>query len=109
MSESAEFIQSIGFPAAIVIVLIFALFRLARWAAPLASKVVSEHVIFLDATKQQARRTADALEKQTALLGNLQRTNKGLIHLADAADAALDDNTKAARDRLKQMREELAG
>lgn len=109
MSESAEFIQSIGFPAAIVIVLIFALFRLARWAAPLATKVVSEHVIFLDATKQQARRTADSLEKQTQLLGNLQRTNKGLIHLADAADAALDDNTKAARDRLKQMREELAG
>ena len=72
MSESAEFIQSIGFPAAIVIVLIFALFRLARWAAPLAAKVVSEHVIFLDATKQQARRTADTLEKQTELLGNLQ-------------------------------------
>ena len=109
MSETAELISAIGFPSAVVIVFIFALFRVARWAAPLGSRIVSEHVIFLDATKQQARRTADTLEKQTELLSNLQRTNKGLIHLADAAENALSDNPEAARAELVKMRKQLEG
>ena len=107
MNETAELISTVGFPAAIVIVLVFALFRVGRWAAPLGSRIVSEHVIFLDATKQQARRTADTLEKQTELLSNLQRTNKGLIHLADAAENALADNPDAARQELAKMRKQL--
>ena len=107
MSEFGELVASVGFPAALVLILVVALWRVGKWAAPLGAKVVEEHIIFLDATKNNAKRTAVTLEKQTDLLGDVKKTNRGLVHLVDAAEAALSDDNQEARTALEKMRAEL--
>ena len=91
MTEFVEIINSLGLPVGLILIVIVAIWRIAKYLAPLGEKVVSEHVVFLDATKQQQARTVDAIEKQTELLAGISKTNQSLSHLADAAANVLDE------------------
>jgi hypothetical protein len=100
-------INSVGFPIALVLMILFILYRVGRWAGPLGQKVVENHIIFLDATKAHGKRTAEAMEKQTDLMTELKTTNSALVYLANAGDDALDGKTGDARNELDKMRDEL--
>lgn len=107
MQEFADMINSVGLPVGLVLVFLFAVWKIARWASPIIQKLVENHVIFLDATKNQQKRTVEAIETQTELLSGISRTNRSLSHLADAAKNAIDQNDDAARQSLDKMREVL--
>ena len=108
MTENViNLINNVGFPVALVVVLLFILYRVGRWAGPLAHKVVENHIIFLDATKAHGKRTSEAMEKQTALLHEIKTTSSALIHLANAGDDALDGRTDSAHKQLDKMRDQL--
>ena len=104
MQDVIDFVSQLGLPVALVIIVIVAIYKLARYIAPLGRKVVQQHVIFLDATKMQQKRTVDAIEKQTDLLSGLTRTNKSLVHLADAAEKAIENEPAEAKRCLDRMR-----
>ena len=107
MNEVVEVVNSLGLPVGLILIIIVAVWRIAKYLAPLGQKVVSEHVVFLDATKQQQKRTVDAIEKQTELLAGISKTNKSLSHLADAAANVLDEKDDAARTSITRMRDVL--
>jgi len=107
MNEIVEIVNSLGLPVGLILIVIVAIWRVAKYLAPLGEKVVSEHVVFLDATKQQQKRTVDAIETQTELLAGISKTNQSLSHLADAAANVLDENDSAARTSITRMRDVL--
>jgi uncharacterized membrane-anchored protein YhcB (DUF1043 family) len=108
MDELAQFIERLGLPVGLVVVALFAIWRIARFLAPLGQKVVVKHIEFLDATKTQQARTVDAIERQTELLSGISRTNKSsLDHLANAAKSALNNDTDAAKLSIDKMRDTL--
>jgi hypothetical protein len=107
METITEIINSVGLPVGLLLVIIFAIYRIAKYAAPLGERVVQEHVIFLDATKMQNKRTVEAIEKQTELLAGISKTNKSLSHLADAAGHALDEKPDDAKQAITRMRDAL--
>lgn len=107
MEELAQFIERLGLPVGLVVVALFAIWRIARFLAPLGQQVVGKHIEFLDATKTQQARTVDAIERQTELLSGISRTNKSLDHLANAAKSALDNDTDAAKLSIDKMRDTL--
>jgi len=96
-------INSVGLPVGLVLVFLFAVWKIARWSSPIIQKLVENHVIFLDATKNQQKRTVEAIETQTELLSGITQTNRSLSHLADAAKSAIDKNDEAARQSLNKM------
>jgi len=108
MSEDiSRLVNSVGFPISLVLILLFILFKVGRWVGPLGHKIVENHIVFLDATKASGKRTAEAMEKQTALMTEIQTTSSALVHLANAADAALDDEKDDAHKELDSMRDRL--
>jgi len=107
--EIEKLISTVGFPATVVLLLLFLAWRFGKWFAPLAARVVDEHVVFLDATKEHQATQADTLKEQTQLLKSISNTNEALSHLADAASAAVDDEITIAQQHLDAMRQALKG
>lgn len=104
-----KLITTVGFPATVVLLLLFLAWRVGKWFAPLASRIVDEHVGFLNATKEHQATQADTLKEQTQLLKSIGNTNEALSHLADAASAAVDDEITIAQKHLDAMRQALKG
>jgi len=100
-------ITTVGFPATLLLLILFFGWRVARWFAPLARRVVDQHIDFLDATKQHQATQSDTLKEQTQLLKTIGNTNEALSHWADAASAAFDDEITTAQEHLNAMRESL--
>jgi len=108
MTDNAiNLVNNLGFPVALVLVLVFILYRVGRWAGPLGQKVVEHHIIFLDATNANGKRTAEAMEKQTALMHEIKTTSTALVHLANAGDDAIEGRNDSAHNQLDKMRDEL--
>ncbi len=105
--EIERLITTVGFPATLVLLLLFIAWRIGRWFAPLASRVIDEHVEFLDATKQHQATQSDTLKEQTTLLKSIGNTNDALSHWADAASAAFDDEITVAQQHLDAMKRAL--
>ena len=100
-------ITSVGFPATLVLLILFFGWRFFRWLAPLAKKIVDQHIEFLSATKQHQATQSDTLKQQTKLLHTLGNTNEALPHWAAAASAAFDDEITVAQKHLEAMRKSL--
>ena len=105
--DITSLITTVGFPATLLLLLLFFGWRAARWTAPLARRVVDQHIEFLDATKQHQATQSDTLKEQTQLLKTIGSTNEALTHWADAASAAFDDEITVAQQHLNAMRESL--
>ena len=84
MQQAAELINAVGFPAAIVLILLLFLWRVCRYFAPLGRAVVNEHIDFIKHTKEHQEHQTEALTKQTHLIECLSSTvEKGLQREGD--------------------------
>ena len=99
-----ELITAVGFPAAVVLVLLLFLWRAGRWAAPLGRQVVSEQLEFLKVTKENQTRQTDLIE----LMSETENSHsRALLHLSEAAEAALDGEKDQARAAVQHMRKSI--
>jgi len=69
-----EVINAVGFPAAVVLILLLFLWRACRYFAPLGHKVVNEHLEFVRHTMEHQEHQTESLSKQTHLIESLGQT-----------------------------------
>lgn len=106
--QVVDLISSVGFPITLVLLLVAAGWRILRATAPVARRVVDQHLEALEEQQQQQARIVAAIEQQTSLLHGLHATNRSLAHLAEAAQRALDDDRDSAQLALSRMRDILS-
>lgn len=84
MANIIELIEGVGFPAALVLILLLFLWRACRYVAPLGRQVVDEHLEFVRHTMEHQEHQTEALTKQTHMIESLGATvEKSLHHKQD--------------------------
>ena len=74
MQNIIEIINAVGFPAAVVLILLLFLWRACRYFAPLGHKVVNEHLEFVRHTMEHQEHQTKSLARQTHLIESLGQT-----------------------------------
>ena len=74
MGNVIEIINAVGFPAAVVLILLLFLWRVCRYFAPLGHKVVNDHLEFVRHTMDHQEHQTKSLSKQTHLIESLGQT-----------------------------------
>lgn len=59
----ADWVDRLGFPAALLIAFGLAGWRVANWASPIVSRIAENQIEFTKAIAAQAERSADLIEK----------------------------------------------
>lgn len=79
MENITELISSVGFPAALVLILLLFLWRVCRYVAPLGRQVVNEHLEFVRHTMEHQEHQTQSLSKQTQMIEALSSTVKSAL------------------------------
>lgn len=80
METITELINSVGFPAALVLILLLFLWRACRYFAPLGRQVVKEHLEFVRHTMEHQEHQTESLSKQTQMIEVLSTTVEKSLH-----------------------------
>ena len=108
MQSAADLVNNLGFPVALVLILLLFLWRACRYMAPLGRRVVEQHLDFLEHTKEHTAQQTVNLVRQTELIELINETegqhSQALLHLSSAAESTIDGEKDEARQFLKRMR-----
>lgn len=114
MTEYLPFIERLGLPIALLLVVGAAIWRVARWSGPIVQGVVQKHVEAVDALERNSAKTADAIESLSrAVETQGEQTGKMLTRISEGIAVigrAVSPDSTGVRELpadVRQMREEI--
>ena len=114
MTEYLPFIERLGLPIALLLVVGVAIWRVARWSGPIVQGVVQKHVEAVDALEKNSAKTADAIESLSrAVETQGEQTGKMLTRISEGIAVigrAVSPDSTGVRELpsdVRQMREEI--
>lgn len=114
MSEFLPFVERFGLPVGMLVVIAYAIWKAAKWASPVVTRVAEKHLQAVDALEKNSERTAEAIEVLgRAVEAQGENTGRMLARLGDGVASlgralGKDDATglRSLPEDLRVMREE---